>query len=174
MKRNTSIQLKAAFLLAVFTLNSVVGFACAMGLGMGSKTSHHKDEATEPSVHVHADGKKHHHQQEPPKANVHLHADGKKHDHHNEPVKQHHVKKETPKKDKDDCCNDDVLKFQKLDKNLNLNAKRAIDAPVFVAILSTFLGINIFQSSAAPRLPAIRYLFPPPPNILISIQRFQI
>lgn len=174
MKRNTSIQLKAAFLLAVFALNTVAGFACAMGLGMGSKTSHHKDEATEPSIHIHADGKKHHHAPEPAKATAHEHADGKKHEHHDEPVKQHHEEKEIPKKDKDDCCNDDVQKFQNLDKNLNPNVKTVIDPIVFVAILSTFLGIDIFQTSAAPQLPAIRYLFPPPPNILIAIQRFQI
>ena len=114
MRKITSIQFKAAFLLIVIALNTVVGFACAMGLNIGSKTSHHKAEATEPSVHIHADGKKHLHQPKPVKAATHVHADGKKHEHKSEPVKQHHEEKETPKKDKDDCCNDDVLKFSKL------------------------------------------------------------
>ena len=174
MKNGTSIQFKAALLLIVFSLNTLVGFACAMGLDMGFNTSHHNDEVMEPAVHIHADGKKHHHQPEPAKINVHVHDDGKKHNHHNEPAKQHHKEKETPGKDKDDCCNDGVLKFQNLDKNLNQNTKTVIDVPAFVAFLSNFSGVDILKTSATPQLPVIRYLFPPPPNILISIHRFQI
>lgn len=174
MKRDTSIQFKAAILLTVFALNTVVGFACSVGLNIGSKTSHHNAETTEPSVHIHADGKKHHHQPKPVKAATHVHADGKKHEHKSEPLKQHQEEKETQKKEKDDCCNDDVLKFQNLDKYLNKNARTVIDVPAFVAALSTFLEIDIFKTSATPQLPVIRYLFPPPPDILISIQRFQI
>ena len=174
MNRNISIQLKAAFLLAVFALNTVVGFACAIGIDMGFTTFHHKDETAGPSVHVHADGKKHHHEPKPEKSSVHVHADGKKHDHPGEPVKQHHEEKTTPKKGKDDCCNDDVQKFQNLDKNLNQNAKTAIVPPSLANIISIFFGIDIFKTSATPQLPVIRYLFPPPPNILVIIQRFQI
>ncbi len=174
MKKITPIQLKAALLLVVLGLNTLVSFACAMGLDLGSKTSHHKEEATEPSFHINADGKKHHHQPEPAKANVHVHADGKKHDHHHEPANQLPEEKETQKKDKDGCCNDDVLKFQNLDKYLNKNARTVIDVPAFVAALSAFLEIELFKTSATPQLPVIRYLFPPPPDILISIQRFQI
>lgn len=44
MKRNLSIQLKAAFLLLIFSLNIVVGFACAIGIDMGFNSSHHHDE----------------------------------------------------------------------------------------------------------------------------------
>ena len=155
MKKITSIQLKAAFLLGAFALNTIVGFACSIGMDMGFNNSHHKEEATVPSVHIHADGKKH--------------------EHHKEAAKQHQEEKKTPKKEKDGCCNDDVLDFQNLDKNLNQNSKTAIDAPALVAILSSFLGIDIFKVPEATRqLYTARYLFPPPPDILISIQRFQI
>ena len=57
MKINISIQLKAAFLLVVFGLNTLVGFACAVGVDMSFNSSHHDEEAIE--VHVHADGTKH-------------------------------------------------------------------------------------------------------------------
>ena len=61
MKKNISIQVKAAFLLFVFALNTAVGFACSIGMDMGFNATHHKDgEAS--SIHVHADGKKHFHQ----------------------------------------------------------------------------------------------------------------
>lgn len=54
MKSNKTIQLKAVFLLAVFTLNTLVGFACAVGLDMGfnSKHHHHKEGTT---LHQHQD-----------------------------------------------------------------------------------------------------------------------
>ncbi len=174
MKRNTYIQFKAFFLLSVFSLNTVVGLACAAGMDMGFNNSHPKDAPIEPSIHIHADGKKHNHTPELPKTTVHVHADGKKHDHHNQPATKHNEEKETPKKDKDGCCNDDVLKFQNLDKNLTQTVKIALPPPVLVAILTTFFGIDIFKLSAEPRLHTARYLFPPPPDILISIQRFQI
>ena len=174
MNRETSIQLKAVFLMAVFALNTVVGLACSMGLGMGSKTSHHKKEATDPVLHIHADGKKHHHQKKPVKVSAHVHADGKKHEHKSEPVKQQQEENEKTKKEKDGCCSVVVLKFQNLDKNLNQNAKTAIGAPAFIALISIFSGVDILKTTASAQLPVIRYLFPPPPNILITIQRFQI
>lgn len=54
MKTSRTIQLKAVFLLAVFTLNTMLGFACAVGLDMGfnSKHHHHKEGTT---LHHHQD-----------------------------------------------------------------------------------------------------------------------
>jgi len=175
MKRNRSIQLKAASLLAVFGLNTIIGFACSLGLDMSFNTPHHKEEATKPTVHIHADGKKHHHEPKPAKATVHIHADGKKHEHNNKPLTNHHEEKDNPKKDKDDCCNDDVLKFQNLAKNLNQNTKTAVNLPVFAAIISTFLGIDVFKiAKAYPPKNKVRFFYPPPPDIRIAIQSFQI
>jgi hypothetical protein len=174
MKRRLSIQFKAAFLLTVFSLNIIVGFACSLGLDMRFNTSHHSNEAIEASVHIHADGKKHLHQPEPAKANVHVHADGKKHLHHTEPVAKTQEENEIPKKDKDDCCNDDLLKFQNSDKNLNQNVRAGIDPPALIDILCTFFSIDILKTLEEPQLHTSRYLFPPPPNILIVIHRFQI
>ena len=152
MKRNISIQFKAALLLTVFATNTVMGFACAIGIDMGFNTKHHDDgEATETPVHFHADGKKHEH---PKEANTHNLAD-----------------KKSP--EKGGCCNDEVVKFQNIEKNLA--AKTIIDAPAFVAIVSTFLGINLYNiTKALPQKNIVRFFYPPPPDILIAIQRFQI
>lgn len=46
MKKILLIQLKAAFLLAVFLLNMIVGFACSVGVNMGFNTNHHNDVET--------------------------------------------------------------------------------------------------------------------------------
>ena len=148
MYRNISIRLKAASLLIVFALNTVVGFACAVGVDMGfNYNNHHDEEATEASVHTHANGGKHQHQDE---AN---------NDHQDK---------------KGDCCNDKVIKFQNLDKSLSQNANVAINAPVFVAILSNFFGIDIFKPAQITPQRHFAFFHPPPPDILIVIQRFQI
>ncbi len=99
MKIRRSIQFKAAFLLVVFSLNTLIGFACAVGIDMGFNTSHHhEEEATEAVVHVHKDGKKH------------IHHDEAKH--HDE-AEDHHKKG-----GKDNCCNDKVMKFTEIDKSV--------------------------------------------------------
>ena len=153
MRRNISIQLKAASLLIVFATNTVMGFACAIGINMGFNTKHHDDGvATDTPVHVHADGKMHHH--------------------HKDANTQHNLAdKKFP--EKGGCCNEKVVKFQNVEKNLV--AKTIINAPAFVAIVSTFLGIelhNIYKSE--PQKNLIRFFYPPPPDILIAIQKFQV
>ena len=74
MKRSRSIQIKAALLLLVFSLNTVIGFACAVGVDMGFNTPHHQDEVATKEVHVHSDGKKHEHHK---KADKHQHEETK-------------------------------------------------------------------------------------------------
>lgn len=154
MKRNISIKLKAVLLLIVFSLNTVIGFACAMGVDLGFNTNHHdEDEATETTIHVHPDREKH--------------------NHHDEAAKHQHNSKE--KSEKGGCCNDGVIKFQNLDKSLAQNANAAINAPVFVALLSRFAGIDIFRQSQVSHQKYIAQFFqPPPPDIRILIQSFQI
>ncbi|MEO7922212.1 MAG: hypothetical protein ABIR30_00890 [Chitinophagaceae bacterium] len=160
MKRNTSIQLKAALLLIVFSMNTVLGFACSIGLNMGYNKSHHEElEVTDVSVHIHADGKKHHHEDEPKKS------------HQDEPAPNHHDKKDASKKD--DCCTNEIMQFQQSDKNLA--AKVGINMPVFVAIITNFLRIDIFEPVPSPIQKYIAsYFHPPPPDIRIAIQSFQI
>ncbi len=154
MKRKIAIQLKALFLLLVFAFNTAVGFACAIGLDMGFNKAHHDEEATE----------------------IHVHANGEKHEHHSKTGShQHHDENAPGNKEKGGCCNDEVQKFQSLDKNLNQNAKLAIDVPSFVAVISTFAtsGIYDLSKSFPPKYKA-RLYYPPPEDIRIAIQRFQI
>lgn len=154
MKRNISIRLKAVLLLLVFSLNTIIGFACAVGMDMGFNTTHHHDEEV---------------------IEIHEHADGIKHNHQQQAEKHQHNENKSEKKEKGGCCNDDVQKFQSLDKALTQNAKTAIDVPVFAALISTFLGIDIFNiAKAYPPKYKARYFYPPPPDIRIAIQSFQI
>ncbi len=159
MKNNLSIQLKAAFLMIVFSLNTIIGFACAVGIDMGFNTTHHHDEkATEVSVHVHADGKKH----------IHHNEAGK---HHNE-ASNHHNSKD----DKENCCNEKVMKFEQLDKSLPQSSKSAANPLFFIALVSSFYNIDVlFTSQVTPHIKYfVRGYHPPISDIRIAIQSFQI
>ena len=153
MKRNTSIKIKAAFLLIVFSMNTVIGLACAMGVDMGFNTRYHEEEAVIETP-------------------THHHADGKIHQHHDEAAKQnHHDSKEDSKKD--DCCNDKVIQFQNVDKNLA--TKTIVTPPAIVAIINIFVGIDLLDiAKASFQKDLITLFYPPPKDILISIRKFQV
>lgn len=157
MKRIINIQIKAAILLIVFSLNTIIGFACALGLDMGFNSHHHHDdEATNVAVHTHAD-RKHHHatakvdEQEATK-NLHKTTD-----------------------DKDNCCNGNVTKIAQQDKAISQSV--SIDNPVFfTALISSFYNNDVLHSHEADS--HIKYFVrshhPPIPDICLAVQSFQI
>ena len=115
------------------------------------------------------------HHQDEEITEVHVHSDGNKHDHQKKVDKHEHEENKTEKKENKGCCNDDVQKLQSLDKALNQNAKSVIDVHAFAAIICTFLRIDIFSiAKAYPSKYKARYFYPPPPDIRIAIQCFQI
>ncbi len=157
MIKTTAIQLKAAFLLCIFSLNMFVGFACAIGVDMGFNSSHHHDEeAMESIVHTHKDGQKHIHQEEPK--------------HHGEADNDHHKKN-----GKDDCCNDKVLNISQADKAVPQSLK--LSSPViFVAFIPTYSEINFSyhsQGNSSTRY-FVRGHHPPISDIRLAIRSFQI
>ncbi len=174
MKRNISIQFKAAFLLTVFALNTIVGFACSMGVGMGfNMPRHHDDDKKEISVHVHADGKKHqHHRKKDNDVSVNHDAEEKKH-HHHEAEKQEPEKNGNSKTD--DCCNDKVVKIIQADKAVS-HSNPLVHPVFFTAFISAYCNIDeIYLSQVAT---SNKYLVlghhPPIADVRIAIQSFQI
>ena len=166
MQRNTSIKLKAGFLLIIFSLNSIIGFACAAGMDMGFNSTHHHDnEVTDAVVHVHKDGKKHVH---------HEKKESHKHDktHHHDKADNDASK---DKNDKGSCCNDKVTKFEQLDKSFP-NSLNAIHPIFFAAFLSSFYKVVLLHHSDViiDNKYFVRSYHPPIPNIRIAIQSFQI
>lgn len=61
MKNIKSIQIKALFLLVVFSLNIVVGFACSVGMDMGYNSNHHEEEMSAKNSTQHHDEIDDHH-----------------------------------------------------------------------------------------------------------------
>ncbi|MHA4807888.1 hypothetical protein ACX0G9_07270 [Flavitalea flava] len=168
MKTTRSIRLKAAFLLLVFTLNTAIGFACSMGVDMGFNKHHydHGEEALPGDVSQEVEGHQNegHHNE----ANEH-HEDI---DHHHEAGDHHHLKKEGC--GDHGCCNDTVVKFQQLDKNLIATAF-ALYVPLFVPVPGVdFHCLPFATLSIVFQKRVIRHYYPPPPDIRVSIQSFQI
>ena len=201
MKKNRSIQLNAAFLLVVFSMNTIVGFACSLGLDMGYNSKHHgEDAATEAVVHIHKDGKKHVHFEKKKSNNyenshqqgegyatkpvVHIHKDGKKHIHHEKKESLSNDKSHTyseasnaekSKKDKENCCTDTVINFQQFDK-LIPNSVNIIHPIFFTAFIAASYDIIILSHTNVVRdiKLFVRNHHPPIQDIRIAIQSFQI
>ena len=177
MRQNKSIKLKAAFLLTVFALNTVVAFACSMGLNMGYNKHHHSTEKVQPVAsahsHSHEPGTKPHHHTTPA---THSHDGNAKHSHdrnhsHGNDAASHQNEKSSSN---DDCCTDTAIKIQTEHKKLQQSQSFDIKAPVFVAFLSAFLGLDLAPERATT---ATKFLVPqyyPPPDIRIAIQSFLI
>ena len=149
MKKNIFIQFKAAFLLIVFALNTLAGFACAVGLDMNFNTRHHEEDAAEVPAHVHSNGKNHHHEEA-----------------------EH---KHTDKNKKDNCCHDKVVKLSQTAKSVPQDAK--ILNPVFFTVfVAVYYNINIDYPSQVntSKKYFVRGHHPPISDIRIAIQSFQI
>lgn len=144
---NLSIQLKAAFLLLTFSLSTVVGFACAIGIDMGFNTTHH--HVGEVKVHIHKDGKKHVH----------------KNDHNN----KHGQSK------KDDCCNDKVVKISQEDKTVS-QSFNIVHPIFFTAFICSYYNSEFLYTNRVDKNIKyfVRNYHPPISDIRIAIRSFQI
>lgn len=151
MKQNLSIQLKAAFLLIVFSLNIVVGFACSVGVDMGFNAHHHDGEMM-------MDNSSHHAMQ----ANASHHHD--------------EMNTQNSKGDDDNCCKDKVTKLTTADKSLPQSYSALINPVFLTSFISTFYQVDIFTSYAENinSKHFVRSSPPTIPDIRIAIQSFLI
>lgn len=176
MTKNYTIKLNAFFLLIVFVMNTIVGFACALGVDMGfNSSSHHNQTEASTKVHIHDDGKKHVHEKETAVVTNHVHENGSSHQHDSETTKPIPVDgSNLLTKEDAGCCTNEVKEFQDLDKNISVNAGINI-SPVFMVILSTYFNLNF--SATVKNFPIhhrVCFYYPPPTDIRIAIQSFQI
>lgn len=149
MNKTISIKCKAAFLLTIFALNTIVGFACAMGADMGFNSSHHhNDEVASTSVHHDHDSNSHHHEEA------------------------------AADKSKDDgnCCKDSVVQLSQQDKILTNVVNVSLESPVTLVFLHSFYVSFLATSTKAINQEnrTVRWQFPASPDIRVSIQSFLI
>jgi hypothetical protein len=145
-------RIKALFLLMVFSMNTIAGFACSIGIDMGYNSHHHSHEKAYRHVANKGD---------------HTHKDSHKHS----PIAQF------KSGDSDDCCSNDVAKFALLDKSV-VNNNLHLQAPIFpLAFSTTFLPQTINENGLAVNSKfqfVRRSSFPNDTDIQTAIRRFQI
>lgn len=151
MKYKKSIQIKAIVLLLVFLLNTVIGFSCGIGLAMEVNAhTHDKNTPTHPPV---KDSGSHHFNA----------ADN---------FQQQLVGKYN---NKDNCCNDSVVKFAQLDKAVTNSVTVNLNNTFFTALVYGFYLSDVLSTSQVTNhIPLARWWFPLPSDIRVSIQSLQI
>ncbi|MEO7305835.1 MAG: hypothetical protein ABIR78_08630 [Ferruginibacter sp.] len=165
MNTSRTIKYKALFLLVSFSLNTVVGFACSLGIDMGFNSGHHEDHDEEQPDHsdeaqsgVQKDG--HHGKHSLNHAHTVAYVE-------NGPVI-------TASEDEEGCCKNFVVGFQSLDKQLAQKssfAKNKILITPFI-LHSTLLFkyiIYLQPIRIRPKIPDHS-----PPDIRVFIQSFLI
>jgi hypothetical protein len=156
--KNTTIQLKAVFLLIVFSLNTVIGFACSVGSDMGFNSKHHDHHG---KLHHHH-GKSHHH---PYSADSHT---------AKSPAAGEINKSGATKAG--NCCTDDATRLSQSDKVPVNVINSGVEVPVALIALH-FLYISSHLSSFNSAITKIQEVRPYVLNsrgIRVSIQSFQI
>jgi hypothetical protein len=141
-----SIQLKAALLCIVFASNTILGFACALGVNM-ALVQHiiHPEKAHVCHAHVHAASNK-----------------------------DHHYNEKEPE-DKDCCCNSQVVSFEHLDKIIAASASVDITFHLFESPTSLFLNSALQSGTYSTSVNyTFRNSNLPIEDIRVSIRSFQI
>lgn len=167
LMRISSTQFKAAFLLFVFSLSTLVSFACAAGLKMGFNQDHHKvllkSGISEESGSKHNRASKEHNA-------VTAALDKDEIAHHRKNNSQ------TTESTQDDCCRDEAAKFEKCDKRTPQSINYS-----FQALFITLTVKSYFRSDALVSIIAkpdnryfIRNHHPPISDTRIAIQSFLI
>ena len=145
----------------MFSLNTVVGFACALGMDMEFNSQHH--ENADAIAHQHEEGTPSHHH------------DNSSGSHHHDDMDNHPQQSKSEQNKKDNCCNDNVIKFEQLDKSITNAVKVTFNSTVFAALVHVLYFSDIVSASQVThQLPIARWCFPAPPDIRVSIQSFQI
>jgi hypothetical protein len=151
------LRLKAGLLFIVFASNTVLGFACAVGVDKAliKRMIQHVGigKATESFSNAHAFGKKHNRCDE----------------------KKALEKDCTCNKEKDNCCNKKVVAFEQLDKSISQPVTATFVLPVFELPPFLLLNTTIYSGTSIKVLNYVfRNLHSPTEDIRVSIQSFQI
>lgn len=168
MKPPRVIQYKALFLLATFSMNTVVGFACSLGVDMGFNSKHHSHNSS--NKHSHSDAG--HHDE---------HDGNNSHSHYHGTASHHHSDNDNntvslTSQSEENCCKDFVAGFNSLDKQLakqNNNQPKITYLSLFVMSALMFDANNAKGYVQHLRIPPREIDFSPP-DIRVFIQSFLI
>jgi len=176
MKSVKTIRRKATFLLIVFALNTIMAFACSIGLDMGYNSNSHSKDFKQQLLHTHGDGNKHVHPQETASHGKSV-SHGHTANHHHNKSHAHADNKATKEQKgvKDNCCKERAREFQEIDKLI-----RGLSGVSYPAFFATFdavyrmITLLPYTNVVRDLKPFVRNNHPPIPDIRIAIQSFQI
>ena len=163
-------KIKALILLVVFSLNTIVGLACAAGFNFQTQKSHDHGANASDKAHQHGNAKVH----------SHHHGDISGHHSHDKAVPAHDhtasLKHEQPAED--DCCADEIVKLSSLDKVINKASQNNIPVQLGVVYLISDFLLSIPGNAAALvtlKPPLLRsWPLATHTDLRIAIQSFQI
>lgn len=141
-----------SFVLLVFSLNTLLGFACGAGWNLGYNAGHHQHQTL---AEQHSGSKD----------VMHHHSDNGAHE-----------KSDHNKEKNEDCCTENVLTISLADKTMPKSVEKI--NPVCISVF-TIAGPYVFTSPGLyDAKNSLSYLIsghpPPVTDIRIAIQRFQI
>ncbi|MBX9785297.1 MAG: hypothetical protein K2X48_18590 [Chitinophagaceae bacterium] len=152
-------------------MNTVVGFACSMGVGMGFNSKYHSHDSGK--NHDHSDADRHHDE----------HDGNNSHSHQHEAIPYHHSGSDNninsvsfTSQDEENCCKDFVAGFNSLDKlPVRQNSTQQKITWLSPFILSAFIteANNVKGYVQRFRIPPREIDFSPP-DIRVFIQSFLI
>jgi hypothetical protein len=132
--RKMNIKIRAFFLLGAFSLNTLAGFACSVGLDLYYNSNHHKNGLnTHDKSQTHESRHKHSH------TSSHKHNKTSSHKHSHTTSDLH--KEDERGKSQDDCCTDEVTKFAQLDKSVTNLFQLQI--PVFIKLFPDLYSLTL-------------------------------
>ena len=159
MKSRTDIKIKALTILIVFSLNTVMGFACSLGIDMGYNSKHHHSQGNIGEQHA-------------GKTVGTCHTRG-----NDEGISALQHDQGSDSSNDQDCCTHGVLKFLKLDKNVSPIATSDIIVPVLLLAFHFTYQIDLLEylkSNANNNYYFTGTHHPPIPDIRIAIHSFLI
>ena len=149
MTRQLKNKIRASILLTVFSLNTVAGFACSVGVDLGYNKHHHE----------HHDKVTGHHEE------------------YNGHYDEMKAGKEVSKP-QHDCCSDGVAKFTLLDKSSTTSVTHQLQAPVVILTFSTSNFLPFLKEPILPVNSDFKFVrrscFLNDTDPQITIRRFQI
>ena len=167
MKPSKTIKYNALFLLVSFSLNSVVGFACSLGVDMGFNSHHHCHDGKH---HEHSDSD---HHDEHDGTNSHGHEHGAISHHHSDTFNK---TVSFRSQSEGNCCKDFVVGFQSMDKMVTQGCSSVQQQHIAISpfIIPVIVGLNNSKGfTKHERIPP-KEIDLPPPDIVVFIQSFLI
>lgn len=165
MKPLKTIKYKALLLLVSFSFNSVVGFACSLGIDMGFNSHHHSHGSGKQHEHTDADHNEH--------DGINSHQHGTNSNHHSD---ANHTFVSFTSPGGDNCCMGFVVGFHNMDKMVtkNCSSVQQPQSAISPYIVPVITGLDLNKGFSKHFHIPPKEIDRPSPDIIVLVQSFLI